>query len=200
VQEPLVGQVLLIIEASPSHSDTPHSVGLLWTSDRHVAEASTWKHTTLKKDTTHAPGIFFCFVFDGYLLIHGFVLKILLFGTFRAHFCVPHFCRRHYLVLSNSCRWPRALRRGSAAARLPGLRVRIPSGALMSVSCECRVCLSGRGLCDGPVSRPEESCRVWVCMSMMSTPQQRDGLDPSTSVPIQEKQNLSLHRAFRRVV
>ena len=32
-QEPLVGQGLLIIEASRSHSDIPHSVGLLWTSD-----------------------------------------------------------------------------------------------------------------------------------------------------------------------
>jgi hypothetical protein len=40
-QEPLVGQGLLIIEASPSHSHTPHSVGLLWTSDRSVAETST---------------------------------------------------------------------------------------------------------------------------------------------------------------
>jgi hypothetical protein len=31
---PLVGQGLLIIDASPSHSDTPHSVRLLCTSDR----------------------------------------------------------------------------------------------------------------------------------------------------------------------
>jgi hypothetical protein len=30
----LLGQGLLIIEASRSHSDTPHSVGLLWTSDQ----------------------------------------------------------------------------------------------------------------------------------------------------------------------
>jgi hypothetical protein len=29
-------------------------------------------------------------------------------------------------------------------------------GAWMSVSCECCV-LSGRGLCDGPIPRPEES-------------------------------------------
>jgi len=32
-QQPLVGQVLLIIEASLSHSDTPHPVVLLWASD-----------------------------------------------------------------------------------------------------------------------------------------------------------------------
>jgi hypothetical protein len=42
VQEPPLGQGLLIIEALLSHSDTPHSVGLLWTSDRPNAETSTW--------------------------------------------------------------------------------------------------------------------------------------------------------------
>jgi hypothetical protein len=34
----------------------------------------------------------------------------------------------------------------------------------MSVSCQCCV-LSGRGLCDGPINRPEESYRVW-CVSV----------------------------------
>jgi hypothetical protein len=43
--------------------------------------------------------------------------------------------------------------------RLLGLRVRIPPTAWMSVSCECCV-LSGRGLCDGLVTRPEESYRM----------------------------------------
>jgi len=38
----------LNIEDSRSHSDTPQSVGLLWTSDQLVAEPSTWQHTTLK--------------------------------------------------------------------------------------------------------------------------------------------------------
>jgi hypothetical protein len=41
--------------------------------------------------------------------------------------------------------WPCGLRRGSAAARLLGLWVRIPPRAWMSVCCECCV-LSGRGL------------------------------------------------------
>jgi hypothetical protein len=40
-QHPLVGQGLLIFEASRSHSDTPHSLGLLWTSDQHDAYTST---------------------------------------------------------------------------------------------------------------------------------------------------------------
>jgi hypothetical protein len=45
-----VGQGLLIVKASRSHTDTPHSVGLLWTSDRLDAEPSTWQHTTLRRD------------------------------------------------------------------------------------------------------------------------------------------------------
>jgi len=48
----------------------------------------------------------------------------------------------------------------SAAARLLGLRVRIPPGAWNSICCVCCV-LSGRGLCDGLITRPEESYRVW---------------------------------------
>jgi hypothetical protein len=35
-QQPLLGQGLLVIKASRSHSDSPHSVGLLWTSDQPV--------------------------------------------------------------------------------------------------------------------------------------------------------------------
>jgi hypothetical protein len=38
---PSLGQGLLIIDASRSHSDTPHSVRLLWTSDQPVAETLT---------------------------------------------------------------------------------------------------------------------------------------------------------------
>jgi hypothetical protein len=49
-RQPPVGQDLLIIEASRSHSVTPHSVGLLWTSDQVVAETSTWQYTTLTRD------------------------------------------------------------------------------------------------------------------------------------------------------
>jgi hypothetical protein len=48
-QQPLVGQGLLIIEASRSHIDTPRSVGLLWTSDQPVAETSRRQHTADKQ-------------------------------------------------------------------------------------------------------------------------------------------------------
>jgi hypothetical protein len=36
-----MGLGLLIVEVLISHSDTPNSVGLLWTSDRPVVETST---------------------------------------------------------------------------------------------------------------------------------------------------------------
>ena len=54
---------------------------------------------------------------------------------------------------------PRGLRRRSAGARLLRLWVRIPPMAWMSVCCECCV-LSGRGLCDELITRPEESYRL----------------------------------------
>ena len=56
--------------------------------------------------------------------------------------------------------WPRGLRRGSTAARLLKLKVRIPARTWMSVCCECCV-LSGRGLCEELITRPEESYRLW---------------------------------------
>jgi hypothetical protein len=55
--------------------------------------------------------------------------------------------------------WLRGLRRRSAAASLLGLCVRIPTGARMSVCCECCV-LPGRDLCVGLITFPEESYRL----------------------------------------
>jgi hypothetical protein len=40
-RQPLMGNSRLIVEASQSHSDTPHSAGLLCTSDQPVAQTST---------------------------------------------------------------------------------------------------------------------------------------------------------------
>jgi hypothetical protein len=45
----------LLYEISGSHSDTSHSVGLLWTSYRPVAVASIWQLSTLTTDI-HDPG------------------------------------------------------------------------------------------------------------------------------------------------
>jgi len=61
-------------------------------------------------------------------------------------------------------RWPRGPRRGSAAARLLVLRVRIPPGAWMSlvsvVCCQVEVSATVRSLVQGS---PTE-CDVCVCM------------------------------------
>jgi len=50
---------------------------------------------------------------------------------------------------------------GRSPAEIVGLN---PTGAWMSVCCECCV-LSGRGLCEELITRPEESYRLW-CVVM----------------------------------
>jgi hypothetical protein len=77
--------------------------------------------------------------------------------------CWPQLLKKS-LILSecldyDRSRWPRGLRRGSATSRLLWLRVRIPPRAWMSASFDYCV-LSGRGSCEGPILRPEESYRV----------------------------------------
>ena len=42
-----------------THNDAPQSVGLLWTSDRPVAETSTWQHTTLTTNRHPCPPVGF---------------------------------------------------------------------------------------------------------------------------------------------
>jgi hypothetical protein len=51
----LVIQGVLTVEASRSHTGTPHSVGLLWTTDQPEAENSTWRNTTLAKERHPCP-------------------------------------------------------------------------------------------------------------------------------------------------
>jgi len=52
-QQPLVGQILLIIKASRSHSATLHSVELLWASDQpHAIDLYLTKHDTYKRQTS----------------------------------------------------------------------------------------------------------------------------------------------------
>jgi hypothetical protein len=65
-----------------------------------------------------------------------------------------------FTVTKCRSQWSRGLWRRSSAAGLLRLWVRIPPGVCMWVCCECCV-LSGRGLCDGLITRPEESYRLW---------------------------------------
>jgi hypothetical protein len=47
----------------------------------------------------------------------------------------------------------------------------------MSFCCECCV-LSGRGLCDELITRPEESYRVWCVFCVIQKPQELGGVGP----------------------
>jgi hypothetical protein len=49
-QQPHFGLGRLFVEVSRSHSDAPHSVGLLWMRNRPFAENSARQHTTLTTD------------------------------------------------------------------------------------------------------------------------------------------------------
>jgi len=58
-QQPLVGQSVLITEASRSHSGIPHSVGLLWTSDQPHVQTIFMHNTQHSQETDiHASGGF----------------------------------------------------------------------------------------------------------------------------------------------
>ena len=63
-------------------------------------------------------------------------------------------------MLSGPCWRMSATGEWPAAAHLLRSWVRIPPGAWIFVCCECRV-LSGRGLCDELIARPEESYPLW---------------------------------------
>jgi hypothetical protein len=89
------------------------------------------------------------------------------------------------IIVSKICncrsQWPCGLRRGSTAARLLGLWVRIPPRAWISLSCECCV-MSGRGLCDELVPRrgvlPSVVCLMCVIVKSrtMKRPRPPKGL------------------------
>jgi len=78
--------------------------------------------------------------------------------------------------------WPLVLSPGSGPARLLGLWVWIPPGTWMCISCYCCV-VSGRGLCDGLITHPEESYLVWCAwvwfdVSIMRGPWTNGGPGP----------------------
>ena len=72
----------------------------------------------------------------------------------------------HYCLCRSQ--WLRGLRRWSTAARLLRLGVRIPSRACMFICCKCCL-LSGTGLCDELITRPEESYRLWCVVCDLET-------------------------------
>jgi hypothetical protein len=83
-------------------------------------------------------------------------------------------------VVSRS-QWPCSLRRRSSAARLLRSWVRIQPGAWMFVCCECCV-LSGRGLCDGLITHPEKSYRLWRVVACDQETSKTRRLKPATGL------------------
>ena len=69
-------------------------------------------------------------------------------------------CKNNWTFCNGQSQWPHGLRRRSSAAHLLRSWIWIPPGAWMFVCCECCV-LSCRGLCDGLITRPEESYWLW---------------------------------------
>ena len=56
-QQSQLDQGILTVKVSLSHSDTQHSVGLLWTRDQPKAEISFWQHKTQQADIYAPDGI-----------------------------------------------------------------------------------------------------------------------------------------------
>jgi hypothetical protein len=53
-QQHLVSRDILIVEASRSRSDTPHTIGFLWTRDQSDEEISIWQHTVHTRENIKA--------------------------------------------------------------------------------------------------------------------------------------------------
>jgi len=97
--------------------------------------------------------------------------------------CYVKFC----MIIRRPNPVPRRLN-GSAATRLLGLWVRMPSGAWMFVSCECCV-LSGRGFCLILITRQEESYRVWCVQWVWSRSPVKVSHDPKSGRSATGKRN-----------
>ena len=98
-------------------------------------------------------------------------LQSIKWPKYTCNYYCNYYC--HYqITLKTECvtgmvgrsQWPSGLRRMSTADRLLGLPVRILPGSWMFVCCKCCL-LSGRCLCDGLITRWEESYWLWyvVC-------------------------------------
>jgi len=104
---------------------------------------------------------------------------------------------RHFgIVWSNYSRsqWPCGLRPRFVAPRLLRSWFRIPPGAWKFVCCECCV-LSGRGLCDELITRPEESYRLWcvVVCDLETSRVRRSGHVLGRSATEKKNQTTRLH-------
>jgi hypothetical protein len=102
------------------------------------------------------------------------------YWALNTHMCVTHCAMILMLIfvdiriLFRRSQWSRGLRPRASVARLLRLWVLIPPGAWMFVCCECSV-LSSRGLCDGLITRPEESYEFGTSLCVITKPRTRGG-------------------------
>jgi hypothetical protein len=104
---------------------------------------------------------------------------------------IPLFTQNKFIIkCQNSifCRSqrPRCLRRGSKAAHLLGLRFRIPPEPSIYVSCECCV-LSGRGLCDGLITRQRNAIECDVSQRELENSTRRRPWPAGAVEPLKKK-------------
>ena len=102
-------------------------------------------------------------------------------GIFSSYYIKETNTRKFQKTVYCRSQWPRCLRRRSSASRLLILWVRIPRVARMFVCYECCV-LSGRGLCDGLITRPEESYRLWHVVLCNQETSKTRRLKPATGL------------------
>jgi len=104
-----------------------------------------------------------CYIPSGYSVCKA-VLSVIQYSSliFLYYFALRIYKFQWSITMFCIFRWPCGLKSGSAAARLLGLQVRIPQ--------DMDVCLfwvlSGRGLCDCLITRPEDSTNV-VCLAVI---------------------------------
>ena len=116
----------------------------------------SWTEVTAKMSqyTGGSCDIAYCLPFFIVKVSHKFGYSI--FRALKQAVLYITFC----ILTYSGSQWPCGLRHRSLAARLLRLWVRIPPGAWMSLCFEFCV-LSGTGLCDALITRPEESYRLW---------------------------------------
>jgi hypothetical protein len=107
----------------------------------HYCHIACWKKRTLFSFYCHV----LCYQKQSFQNLFTLIIIYLFFWSVSQNMTIP--------VATRSKAWV-------CGCSLAGMWVRILPGAWMSVSCECCV-LSGRGLCDGLITCPEESYRVW---------------------------------------
>ena len=126
---------------------------------KHIFESWSLKHwieQTVRLIFIAIPPCFFTFNGNAFTYITGNT-NVLINKSFLVKE-VP--CLFSFKITLSRSQRPRGLRRGSVASRLLRWWVRSSRGAWMPVFCDCCV-LSGRGLCDELITRPEKSYWLW---------------------------------------